>query len=211
MSRRSGFIIVAIAISAAIGFWLLGYSSQADRAEFQPEGHFVTMNAADASAATAEKFYQSLLPDMRERYARSDEPSAQVYQDWQRFNSAPYRSQTHGERFVNNYGNSLASDYDLARQGRAMPAGAILAKDAFAITEDGAVYAQSLFLMEKLEEGRSPDTADWRYVMITPSGESYGDTLGENPEKVVFCHDCHRAVASSDYLFHIPEGFRATD
>lgn len=211
MSRRSGLIIVAVVALAAVGFWLLGFSSQADRAEFEPDGHFVTMNAADTPTETAEKYYQSLLPDMRERYARSDDPAGKAYQDWQRFNTAPYRSETHGERYVNNYGNDLASEYNLVRQGRAMPVGAILAKDAFAITTDGAVYAQSLFLMEKLEKGRSPTTADWRYVMITPSGETYGDTLGENPDKVVFCHDCHRLVAESDYLFHIPEAFRAAE
>jgi len=109
---------------------------------------------------------------------------------------------------VNNYGNALSAGYSAIADGGKMPAGAILAKDSFAITEDGDVYAQSLFLMEKLPAGASEATGDWRYVMITPAGETYGDTMGESPEKVDFCHDCHKSVQRSDYLFYVPEGYR---
>ena len=212
----SGFTKVVLVIFVALvvaSFWLLGTASDEDRAEFAPEGHFVTLNAADSDAQQAQSFYESIKSDMRERYARNDDPTAAVYQDWKRFNNAPYRSKTHGERFVNNYGNSLAEGYEAIRKsGKSkMPAGAVLAKDAFAITNDGDVYAQSLFLMEKLPEGSSKVTGDWRYVMITPTGETYGDTKGDNPEKVDFCHDCHRTVPDRDYLFGVPNAFNPSN
>lgn len=208
MSKQTRVILVLFIALAIASFWLLGNSSGDDRAEYAPEGHFVTMNAADSGPEEAEELYDSLRNDMRERYARADDPTAAAYQDWQRFNTAPYRSATHGQRFVNNYGNEKAAGYSAVKSsGKPMPVGAILAKDAFAITTEGDVYAQSLFLMEKLPAGSSKVTGDWRYVMITPAGETYGDTRGEFPEKVDFCHDCHRTVQRSDYLFGIPEGY----
>ncbi len=209
MSRLTKVTLVLFIALVIASFWLLGTSPDEDRAEFAPEGHFVTMNAADSDADEAQSLYETIQNDMRERYARNDDPTASIYQHWKRFNSAPYRSKTHGERFVNNYGNGLAVGYEAIRKsGKPMPVGAVLAKDAFAITNDGDVYAQSLFLMEKLPAGTSRVTGDWRYVMITPTGETYGDTRGDSPEKVDFCHDCHRSVQRSDYLFGIPKAYR---
>lgn len=208
MSKQTGVVLVIFIGLVLAAFWFLGFSSDRDAAQFEPEGHFVTLNAADPPPEKAAELYQSIQNDMQDRYARSDEPSAGVYQNWQQFNTAPYRSKTHGERFVNNYGNDKAADYKAVKDGKPMPAGAILAKDAFAITEDGDVYAQSLFLMEKLPKGASKVTGDWRYVMITPAGEAYGDTNGENPEKVDFCHQCHKSVQNSDYLFYVPKAYR---
>jgi hypothetical protein len=208
MSKQTGVILVLFVALAIAAFWFLGISPNADRAEYAPEGHFVTMNAANSGPEEASDLYESIQNDMQERYARSDDPTAGVYQDWQQFNSAPYRSATHGQRFVNNYGNELAADYRSVKKGKPMPVGAILAKDAFAITKDGDVYAQSLFLMEKLPKGSSKVTGDWRYVMITPAGETYGDTNGQNPEKVDFCHQCHKSVQNSDYLFYVPKAYR---
>ncbi|WP_417517164.1 cytochrome P460 family protein [Minwuia sp.] len=209
MSRNAAIIILAVLIAAGAGFYFLGQSSSDGRPAFAPEGHFKTMNAADAEGSKAEQLYQSIISDMRSGYAESDEPAGRAYQTWTRFNTAPYKSKTHGERYVNNYGNALAAEYRAVKQGKVMPVGAILAKDAFAITTEGDVYAQSLFVMEKLPAGSSKPTGDWRYVMITPTGETYGDTRGEEPGKVDFCHDCHKSVRNSDYLFYVPEAYRA--
>ena len=208
MSRNIGLaVLIGVALVLG-GFYLLGTGADAELAEFEPDGHFKTMNAAELDPDRAEEIYEGLRADIRQRFGQSDDPSAKAFMTWKRFNTTPYRSATHGERYVNNYGNALAETYQRVKKGTPMPAGAILAKDSFAVTEDGDVYAQSLFLMEKLPPGSSKATADWRYVMVTPQGEIYGDTRGEYPEKMDFCHTCHRSVARSDYLFYIPEAYR---
>lgn len=209
MLRNLGLVALVIGIFWAIGYLWVSSDNSVSTATFKPEGHFRTFHAADNGPERSEHLYNGLRNDMAQAYAEASEPSAMGYQNWQRFNLAPYLSATHGDRFVNNYGNARAADYARMVAGHVMPAGAILAKDAFAVTEEGQVFAQSLFLMEKLGPGRSPATADWRYVMITAAGEVYGDTLAEDSSKVKFCHDCHIQVADQDYLFFVPEAFRA--
>lgn len=209
MLRNLFLVGLVVLVFWGVGyFWLTADQGSAGTA-FMPEGHFRTFHPADVPPERAESFYGNLRRTMADGYSEAAEPSARNYQAWQRFNSAPYLSSTHGDRFVNNYGNALAADYGAALPGKPMPAGAILAKDAFAVTDEGTVFAQSLFLMEKLGQGRSPEFADWRYVMITAAGEIYGDSMDpETSEKVTFCHDCHKDVADQDYLFHVPEPFR---
>jgi len=87
--------------------------------------------------------------------------------------------------------------------------GAVLVKDSFTVTDDGEIFAGALFVMEKLSPEAYPDTGDWRYQMIMPDGSIFGDTTGEAPQNMEFCHTCHQSVADSDYLFLIPEDYRA--
>ena len=209
MLRNLGLVGLVVIVFWGIGYLWLSSEEGTAGAAFQPEGHFRTFNAASITPERAESIYENLRGDMADRYAEAAEASAMNYQKWQRFNSAPYLSATHGDRFVNNFGNALAVGYAGVLRGETMPPGAILAKDAFAVTEGEKVFAQSLFLMEKLEQGRSPAFADWRYVMITAAGELYADSLDpDTVAKVTFCHDCHKDVADQDYLFHVPEPFR---
>ena len=92
------------------------------------------------------------------------DPIALNFRRWQRFNAAPYKSATHGNRYVNNYAN-----------GPAAP---------------------------------SYGTGDWRYAMIMPDGSYFGDSEGDDPDAVAFCHGCHTARADSDFLFFVPEKVR---
>ena len=62
--------------------------------------------------------------------------------------------------------------------------------------------------MEKLKPGSDPENADWRYVEIMPDGTYLGDTMGDNADEVAFCHTCHKAMASRDFLFFVPRKYR---
>jgi len=62
--------------------------------------------------------------------------------------------------------------------------------------------------MEKLAKGKSPETADWRYLMILPDGSVFADSAGEFPETAAFCHTCHIQAEEFDYLFFLPEEYR---
>ncbi len=167
--------------------------------------HFKIKNPARLTIAEALSAYENVSGQLFRGYAASKDPTAMVYGTWRRYSTAPYTSATHGNRYVSNYGNRKASSYG---SGKFMPAGAIIAKDSFTVTKDRAVYAGALFIMEKLAEGTSPQTGDWRYQMIMPDGSLFGDSLATGAKEVAFCHTCHTSEKKNDYLFYIPKKYR---
>lgn len=170
------------------------------------EAHFSVDGPADLSPDEAAAIYERIVGDMASAYAVSRDPNAENYQRWQRFSSAPYASATHGTRYVSNYGNALTEGYGNGSIAEPMPEGAVLAKDAFAVTENGDVFLGPLFLMEKMAPGFDPEARDWRYSMIMPDGSFFGMTGGDNDERVRFCITCHQAAGDeNDHLFFVPD------
>jgi hypothetical protein len=137
---------------------------------------------------------------------------AQEYQGWERVNTAPYVSATHGSRYVNNYpGPEAAEAYRQFEEIGVMPAGGRIAKDSFTVSPDGRVGVGPLFIMEKMAEGFNEASADWRYAMIMPDGSLFGVTNGPGSQNVQFCAECHAIVADDqDSLYFLPEEFRVT-
>ena len=174
----------------------------------QPNRHFKIKNPARLTPAEALSVYDKVLDQMIKGYAASGDPTAKSYGNWRRYNSAPYNSATHGNRYVSNYGNALASRYGKLKKGEKLPAGSIIAKDSFTVTKDRSVFAGALFLMEKLPMGSSPKTGDWRYQMIMPDGSLFGDTEGAGAKEVAFCQGCHAVKKDNDFLYFIPEKSR---
>ena len=172
-------------------------------------GHFAAPDPADLTADQASEIYRDIRDQMVRGYRQSGDNAARNFLRWERFNSAPYRSATHGERFVNNYANASANDYGLFEEAGEMPAGAVIVKDTFYVAQSGGVFPGALMVMEKMSDGFDEATGDWRYSMIMPDGSLFGTTGGENAGSVAFCADCHALAARNDYLFFIPEEFRA--
>ena len=181
--------------------------AQIKRDELTPKRHFKIERPANLSAAEALAIYDNIADAMAQGYALSGELAAQQYPKWRRYNSAPYRSATHGNRYVNNYANAKTKGYGALKPGERMPPGAVLAKDAFTVSADGDVYGGPLFIMEKLGQGVSPETGGWRYVMIMPDGSYFGDSTGDGAQRVKFCNGCHQ-TAADDRLFFIPQKYR---
>jgi hypothetical protein len=137
---------------------------------------------------------------------------AQDYQGWERFNTTPYVSATHGSRYVNNYpGPEAAQAYGKFEEVGAVPSGARIAKDSFTVSPDGRVAVGPLFMMEKMPQGFNEASDDWRYAMIMPDGSLFGVTNGQRSRNVQFCAECHALVADDqDSLYFMPEELRAT-
>jgi hypothetical protein len=136
-------------------------------------------------------------------------PYTEEYRLWRRYNTVPYRSDQHGERYVNNYSNGIAGDYRLFEAAGNLPTGSILAKDSFAVTANGDVFSGPLFVMEKMSTGFNPESRNWRYVMYMPDGSLFGMTNGEGSERVEFCIACHKEAGHEhDHLFYVPENYR---
>jgi len=170
--------------------------------------HVRVDNPAKLSHKEAETIYQTITDDLAAAFESSGVPEIQGYTDWRRYNSAPYMSSTHGNRFINNYGNSASVGYDRLKKGDLMSLGSVLIKDSFAVTQQGAVIPGRLFVMEKLSAGSHPATGDWRYMMIGSDGMVIADTVGETAKQAEFCHVCHKVRSSRDFLFYVPPDFR---
>lgn len=201
MVQAGRYAIFALALVAAVH--PLGAQ------EGGPTKHFSVDNPADLSDTDAEDIYRRLTGPLRRGYALADHPVARAYQSWSRYNTTPYRSETHGERFVNNYANGLARAYGSFEEAGPLPSGSIVAKDSFAVTAAGDVFAGPLFIMEKMPQGFNAASRDWRYSMIMPDGSVFGVTKGQDSHKVQFCITCHaRAGDDNDHLFFLPEAYR---
>src|SRR3546814_10471426 len=106
---------------------------------------------------------------------------------WKNFASAPYTSQTHGDRFVVNHANDIAEEpYGRYENIGTMPPGGIIAKPSFTISPNGNVQLGPLFLVAKMEAGWHPEGKNWRYTMVMPDGPVAGRTHGQNAEAVEF-------------------------
>lgn len=173
-----------------------------------PDSHIAIEDPAELSKDEARKIYGGLKAHMATNYTLSQLPEIKGYQSWPLYNDAPYMSATHGQRYVNSYANAKATNYGNLGKGMRLPVGSVLAKDSITITNGGKIFTGALFGMEKLPEGTSPETADWRYFMVFPDGSLFGDTTGDNPQLVSYCHECHLTVADRDYTFFVPEEFR---
>ena len=74
---------------------------------------------------------------MRKGYVQSDITSIDAYETWERYNTAPYQSSTHGNHLVNNYANAIARNYGQFEKAGKLPVGSVIAKDSFAVTRSG--------------------------------------------------------------------------
>lgn len=209
---RSNFVSAAL----GLGLFLSAVSTGAQevdeelrRESERPTQHFKVPAPADLDDARAHANYESTFKAMTDAYGMAEDPWAKDYSQWRRYNTAPYRSATHGERFVNNYANGTAKRYALFEAAGQLPVGSVLAKDAYAVTEEGEVFIGPLFLMEKMPAGFNPESRDWRYTMIMPDGSLFGRTNGQDSERVAFCITCHQAAGdANDHLFFIPKAHR---
>ncbi len=203
-AKRSVFSTAFLLAFVAAPAW-----AQTDVDPSKPKKHFTVSRPAGLSGADAQDIYDRIEDDMVAGYRLSLEPSARSYGRWPRYNTAPYRSAQHGERFVNNYANDLAQDYRLYERSGPMPAGSILVKDSFAVTKKGDVFSGPLFIMEKMAPGFEPASGDWRYTAIMPDGSLLGTTKGSGSQRMEFCVSCHAQVGDNqDHMFYVPEAYR---
>ena len=211
MPDRAGRHATALLLAGRFVFALalVAMSRDAMAQDSAPTKHFSVGNPAELSDADAENIYRRLAGPLKKGYRLSSHPVARAYQSWSRFNTAPYRSETHGKRFVNNYANGMGRAYGSFEEAGDLPVGSVVAKDSFAVTAAGDVTAGPLFIMEKMPQGFNEKSRDWRYTMIMPDGSVFGVTNGADSQKVQFCITCHqRAGAENDHLYFLPDAYR---
>jgi len=140
-------------------------------------------------------------------YAKSGVSEMADYTSWVNVATSPYQAGTHGDRYVNNWVNEIGlARYQKYEELGTMPVGSVVAKDSFSVNSKGQTSAGPMFLMEKMQDGFAPATGNWRYTMVMPNGSVFGRTNGKNSAAMVFCSDCHQAVAEDqDHLMLLPD------
>ncbi len=174
----------------------------------KPRRHFRVKNPKIMTPEKAQSIYEQMRKTMASGYGLSKHPAAKAYQRWRRFNTSPYNSATHGQRYVNNCANAKGRAYGMFEKAGILPVGAVIAKDSFTVNEKGATGTGPLFIMEKMPQGFNYVSGDWRYTMIMPDGSIFGQTKGENSEGVKFCISCHLAAEQNDHLHFMPKEVR---
>lgn len=152
--KRIQIITLALALVFGISGFVHAQSNE------QPKRHFKIQKPANLDQGEALTIYDNVADRMAKGYASSGDTTAKSYRNWRLYNSAPYRSATHGNRYVNNYVNPIGKSYGTMKSGDKLPAGSIIAKDSLTVTSKRDVFAGALFIMEKLPAGQSPGTGD---------------------------------------------------
>jgi len=201
-------LLVLSSVAAIIAAGRVASAQQDNATLASPKSHFKVERPADLFPNTAETVYQNIRAEMAAGYALARMPDLRNYLSWRRFNKAPYRSATHGARYVNNYANRVGERYGAFEQAGRLPEGSIVVKDSFTATVDGGIYPGPMFVMEKMGAGFNAPSGDWRYRMIMPDGSLFGETNGVNSDNVAFCIGCHATRADTDHLFFLPEPYR---
>lgn len=174
----------------------------------KPRRHFRLRNPADLMPKEAAEVYDVIVSALKAGYKRSGHAVAQAYQGWKRYNTAPYRSVSHGNHYLNNYANPVAKAYGAFEDAGRMPVGSIIAKDSFSVTTSRGIVLGPLFIVQKMPAGFNHVTGDWKYTEILPDGTLLGETNGEGAERVEYCIACHLAVEKQDHLYFVPKAYR---
>lgn len=136
--------------------------------------------------------YDCLKDELQEGYQTGDKrwiPSEFVndYPSWTAASTIPAAPGFHGGRFLVTYVNETGADaylkYDSGEVN--IPAGTVIAKESFTVTDSGKVEKGPLFIMEKVAAGTSEKTMDWYYMAVAPNGSP----MAVNVFKA--CNECH--------------------
>ncbi len=125
------------------------------------------------------------------------------YRSWVLASKYPAAPGFHGGRFLMTYVNPTGADsyMEYKEEDVVVPSGTILAKESFNINDEGKVRKGPLFIMQKVEKGKSPKTDDWYYMMVAPNGTP----MAVNVFKA--CSECHMENFGTQggYGYPVPE------
>lgn len=148
--------------------------------------------ADEMSLEEAQKVYECLKDDLYKGYNKAEKPEpwasyAKQYRGWTPVSALPGNPGFHGGRFLLTYVNEVGAEEYLQylEERGPMPAGTVIAKESFKITDKGKAKKGPLFFMVKTEPGAAPETGDWQYAIITPGGKQ----MKVDTRKA--CAECH--------------------
>jgi hypothetical protein len=146
----------------------------------------------DLTYEEAQAVYDCIKDDLHAGYTKGDKgwiPAEFVadYRGWTRASKLPANPGFHGGRFLLTYVSEPgAGEYlKFKEEDVNIPSGTVIAKESFAVNDAGKVEKGPLFIMQKVEEGTSPETMDWYYMMVGPDGAPQAVPV------MTACNECH--------------------
>jgi hypothetical protein len=177
--------------AAAAGFLAIASVAQAAPCDPGKDGNDLTFEEAQV-------VYDCIAADLHAGYMKGDKkwiPAEFVrdYRDWTSANTLPANPGFHGGRFLLTRINDIGAEEYLkfAEENVNIPAGTVIAKESFAVTESGKVQKGPLFIMQKVAAGVSPETDDWYYMMVAPNGAPMAVPV------MTACNECHIGIYGS--------------
>ena len=177
--------------AAAAGFLAIASVAQAAPCDPGKDGNDLTFEEAQV-------VYDCIAADLHAGYMKGDKkwiPAEFVrdYRDWTSANTLPANPGFHGGRFLLTRVNDIgAAEYlKFAEENVDIPAGTVIAKESFAVTESGKVQKGPLFIMQKVAAGVSPETDDWYYMAVAPNGKPMAVPV------MTACNECHIGIYGS--------------
>ena len=168
---------------------------------------------SELSHDEAKAVYDCLAEAMVEGYRQGDKkwiPAEFVenYRDWKLASTAPAAPGFHSGRFLLTWVNDAGYDeyVKFDTENAEMPVGTVIAKESFEVGDDGKAKAGPLFIMQKVEEEKTPETAGWYYMMVAPDGAPQAVPV------MTACNECHAGFGEGqDYLGYPVEEVRASN
>lgn len=148
----------------------------------------------DLTGEEAQAVYDCIAEELHAGYATGPKrwiPAEYVetYRDWVPASAFPAAPGFHDGRFLTTWVNEVGAEaYMQYAEDPEIPAGTLIAKESFRVTDDGLVEMGPLFLMEKVAAGVSPETDDWYYMMVAPNGTPQGVNV------MTACSECHQGT-----------------
>lgn len=145
----------------------------------------------ELTGAEADAVYACIAAELHEGYRAGDKgwiPAEFVndYRGWTRASTIPAAPGFHGGRFLVTWVSAPgAAEYLKYAENPQIPAGTVIAKESFAVSDAGKVEKGPLFIMQKVEAGKSPETMDWYYMMVGPNGAPQAVPV------MTACNECH--------------------
>lgn len=146
----------------------------------------------DLTSEEVQAVYECIAADLHAGYSKGEKrwiPSEFVddYRGWTLASTFPAAPGFHNERFLLTWVNQVGADaYMKYEEDPDIPAGTVIAKESFAVTDEGKVEKGPLFLMQKVDASVSPETDDWYYMAVTPTGAPMAVNV------ITACSGCHQ-------------------
>lgn len=147
----------------------------------------------DLTGDEAQAVYECLADDMHAGYKQGNKrwiPAEIVndYRSWGAASKFPAAPGFHGERFLMTYVNDIGFDAytDYKDEDVNIPAGTVIVKESFSVSDSGKVSVGPLFIMQKAEAGTDSRSDDWLYMMTSASGVPQGVNV------YAACVACHQ-------------------
>ena len=153
----------------------------------------------DLSNEEMETLWSCLGEKLAAGYGKKGHEVGTAYTGWKAASLRPAAPGVHSGQYLMTYVNETGyADY-VAFDGRAMPAGTVIAKPSFSIKDNGKIKNGPLLMMTKVGDSAA-DTGGWEYTGVKPNGKTLKvDAKG-------FCHACHVAWAHQDSLgYPVPD------